>query len=283
MIQANYFGHNLPDLKEILEDSKCKNYILSTLVDVLKKVRVQTPCAVASQLIDVAVTQPIAEYERLANKRVGDAVHTLDALNNRSSIIYGQINPYVHGRVLDLGCGDGNVGNQIAKSGLEVTLADVYRHPNVSSTGLPFVPIRQSSQVPVADNSFDTTLLLTVLHHADDPLAVLREARRVTKPTGGIVVIESVYGIHDNSSFGQLTAEQQRMANIFFDHFYNRVLHFAEDPAQKVNVPFNFNTPEGWSAIFEEEGLEQTVFTPLGIDQPTVPEYHTLHVVQNPK
>jgi hypothetical protein len=74
--------------------------------------------------------------------------------------------------------------------------------------------------------------------------------------------------------------EQQRKANIFFDHFYNRVLHYSPNPENKVNVPFNFNTPNGWETLFSNCGLKQETLLHLGLDQPTVPEYHTLHVLR---
>ena len=77
-----------------------------------------------------------------------------------------------------------------------------------------------------------------------------------------------------------LSAEQQRKINIFFDHFYNRVLHYSKDAKTKVNVPFNFNTPANWETVFAKYGLKQEALVHLGLDQPTVPEYHTLHVLK---
>ena len=77
-----------------------------------------------------------------------------------------------------------------------------------------------------------------------------------------------------------ITPEQQRRVNIFFDHFYNRVIHYSTDPNSKVNVPYNFNTPERWKKEFADAGLEEEKVVHLGVDQPTVPEYHTLHVLR---
>jgi len=77
-----------------------------------------------------------------------------------------------------------------------------------------------------------------------------------------------------------LPAEQQRKVNIFFDHFYNRVLHYSKDAKTKVNIPFNFNAPNNWEKIFAKCGLKQETIIHLGLDQPTVPEYHTLHILR---
>ena len=90
-------------------------------------------------------------------------------------------------RVLDLGAGDGYVGEVVRQTtGAEVVLADVV---DFNRTSLPLVRYDGRS-LPFEDARFDLTLLVYVLHHARDPEAVLREARRVTK--GRVVVVESV-------------------------------------------------------------------------------------------
>ena len=115
--------------------------------------------------------------------------------------------------------------------------------------------------MPYGDKSFDTTLLLTVLHHAAEPLSVLLEAKRVTR--GKIIVLESIY-----------FDENHRKVNTFFDWFWNRVLH------QNINTPFNFNSPKGWEEVFTENGLTVEYSIDLGVDQPTVPEHHWLYVLK---
>ena len=79
------------------------------------------------------------------------------ALEGRSQVIYDQIKSYVVGKqVLDLGCGDGKVGELAAKDGLEVVLADVYHHDHVSATGLPFQLLRLD-QKTATEKQYDTT------------------------------------------------------------------------------------------------------------------------------
>ena len=156
-------------------------------------------------------------------------------------------------------------------------LVDVYEHGNIANVDLPFGLIKQNKQIPFLHDMFDTTLLLTVLHHSDEPLQVLEEARRVTKQGGRVIVLESVYGV---DAYGDLTIEEQRLVNIFFDHFYNRIIHYNEFEENKVNVPFNFRTPEQWNELFEQNGFKVVSTTHLGFDQQCVPEYHTLHVLE---
>src|SRR5262249_11669112 len=70
----------------------------------------------------------------------------------------------------------------------DVTLVDVVDH-NV--TDLPFVRF-DGAQVPLAGASRDVVLATYVLHHARDDLQLLREARRVCKPDGRVVIAEDV-------------------------------------------------------------------------------------------
>ena len=118
----------------------------------------------------------------------------------------------------------------------------------------------------------------------------MKDVARLTKVGGRVLVIESVYGVDGKqlpaemqkkiTEYLSLSAEQQRIVNVFFDHFYNRIISYNPNPATKVNVPFNFNTPENWQKLFAQQGLEQERVVHLGLDQPLAPEYHTLHVLR---
>lgn len=90
-------------------------------------------------------------------------------------------------RLLDLGTGEGFVADAAAEAtGAHVTLADVADYRRSSR---PLVHLA-CSRLPFADGAFDATLLVYVLHHADDAEGVLREVVRVT--SGPVVVLESV-------------------------------------------------------------------------------------------
>jgi SAM-dependent methyltransferase len=226
-----------------------------------------------------------------------------EMLSGRAAIIYEQIKKYlIPSRVLDLGCGDGKVGklvydynlpghNLLYAHDFDVTLADVYRNPAIKLLPLNFCWIDQGKGLPFSTGAFDNTLALTVYHHCDDPIKAVRESRRVTKIGGIVVVIESVYGVRGdeltNKQRGEmahyigLSSEEQLKVNIFFDHFYNRILHYDTNPYMKVNVPFNFYTPPKWKELFKELRLDAEDEIHLGLDQPkTVPEYHVLYLLR---
>ncbi len=80
-------------------------------------------------------------------------------------------------RLLDVGCGDGRITRAVAdrSPGLEVAGIDVVIRPE---TAVP-VSAYDGSRIPFDDNSFEVVMMVDVLHHSQDPLAVLREARRV--------------------------------------------------------------------------------------------------------
>ena len=287
----NTFGHEIPAFSTFFLDRKLAVYIEKTLDGVLQAVGVDSPNGFTRRILaEAKVRADLGTYESSVHDLLEEwGVQVGPAFGSRAELIVAQILPYVRGsNVSDLGCGDGRVGNLLDGHGLEVRLFDIYEHPDAQGHGLPFFLPKESGRLPFADDSFDTSLLLTVYHHADDPRQLMDEARRVTLPGGRIVVIESVYGVTPKDKtpeahemdFLALSPEQQRLAGIFFDHFYNRILHYSEIAADKVPVPFNFQSPEGWKALHEARGMKQTELVHLGIDQKTVPEYHTLHVFE---
>jgi SAM-dependent methyltransferase len=293
----NAFDLRIPEINEVLNDQTVKKYIERTLEKVLGHLGISAPESVKTiqQCLDNARSYDlISDYESQTHKILDYAGVTLEIpkkLTGRADQIFQQIRPYLlPGSVLDLGSGDGRVGELCAKNGHEVLMTDVYKNQNIGNTGLEFRLFQQGESVPSQDNFYDNTLALTVYHHSSNPINSIQESYRVTKPNGRVLVIESVYGVTGGElsdkerekalNYLSLSKEQQRMVNVFFDHFYNRVIHYSEDPDTKVNVPFNFNTPDGWKRIFENEGFNQEEVIHLGTDQPTVPEYHTLHVLR---
>ena len=200
---------------------------------------------------------------RLLNRTVGRVAGRVleKAHGGRSQKIYWQTEHHIekNSTVLDVGCGDGKVGELIMlEKGSWVRLIDVEDYNKT----LLQLQLHTGTINPYPDNSFDHVLLLTVLHHSDDPITMMREALRVADKH--VIVIESVY-------FNEL----HRNANKLIDWFCNRVLNNPE-----VNVPFNFLTPTAWVGLFDKIGGNVNHMEHLGIDQPWAPEYHVLYVVE---
>ena len=110
-------------------------------------------------------------------------------LEKRARQFAGRIFPYLtkSQTVLDIGSGTGDVTNALRIAGKDVTPVDVadFHGPR---TVKPV--IYNGTTLPFPNRSFDTVLLLMVMHHTADPSVLFVEAARVAKE---IVVIETSY------------------------------------------------------------------------------------------
>ena len=151
--------------------------------------------------------------------------------------------------VLDIGAGRGFIAKNIfEKRKAKVTLLDVI---DFNQTKLPFV-LYNGKKIPFFDNSFDVSLLITTLHHCDEPDNVLSEAIRVSKLR--VIIFEELY-----ENFWQ------KRSQFFLDILFN-FLQLISPPRE--NMPFNFKKESEWRAIFKKFNLrivEQKKFKLFGI------------------
>jgi ubiquinone/menaquinone biosynthesis C-methylase UbiE len=135
--------------------------------------------------------------------------------------------------ILDIGCGDGTIDHQILD-----------RRPDVSITGIDLltrpcaqIPVRtfDGTHVPYEDASFDVALFIDVLHHTEDPMLLLSEAKRVA-----------------------------RKAIIIKDHFRNgflanstlRIMDWVGNAAHAVSLPYNYWSRQEWGTAFRSLSLD---------------------------
>lgn len=293
--------YGIEQIPQMVLDPDVKNVIREMQEKVLRALGLDKKSTIEITEICLSLAEDcesITKYEHLAHhvlNRGGALDEVTRKLIDRARQICDQIQPHLlfPGRTLDYGCGNGEVGRLLSEHGFPVNLTDVKdvrTREDVHLRSLPFKPLRNGDPLPYSDNSFDNTLLLTVLHHSNHPDRLLEEAYRVTNHKGRVLVIESIIGVNKNSmptkqkklvkSFLELDGDQQQLVNIYFDHLFNRILHHSDDPENKINVPCNYDSPNGWKARFEQVGLKEKKVIHLGVDQPSVPEYHTLHVLE---
>jgi SAM-dependent methyltransferase len=91
-------------------------------------------------------------------------------------------------RILDLGCGTGGVLAHLAAFGQAYGI-----DPSPEAAGFCHqrgltMALASGLDLPFADQMFEAVLALDVIEHVEDDVGVLREARRVLRP-GGVVVI----------------------------------------------------------------------------------------------
>lgn len=94
-------------------------------------------------------------------------------------------------RVLDLGCGSGDVLAQARYRGASVAGVDIASALlDIAGDRLPDADLRlgDMAALPFEDDAFDAVVSLNSLMFADDPVGTLREARRVLAPDGRLAV-----------------------------------------------------------------------------------------------
>jgi SAM-dependent methyltransferase len=100
--------------------------------------------------------------------------------------------------VADLGCGDGYLTIETARWARRVVAID--RSREVLARGRELAARRgvdnitwkrgELQSLPLDDRSTDVSLLSQALHHADDPPNALREAARILRPGGRILILD---------------------------------------------------------------------------------------------
>lgn len=103
------------------------------------------------------------------------------------------------GKILDIGTGTGSIPVKIAlrNKHLQITgidlsssMLDIAREKSIKngvSHQIEFVRVNANS-IPYEDNYFDMVISHVTLHHIPDPVPILKEAFRVLKPEGGLLI-----------------------------------------------------------------------------------------------
>ncbi|KKQ97159.1 hypothetical protein A3E15_03250 [Candidatus Woesebacteria bacterium RIFCSPHIGHO2_12_FULL_42_9] len=114
-----------------------------------------------------------------------------DEYKKRAKQIVKRISPFIDKKekILDIGTGTGFVAKGIMEAkNKNITCIDVRLNPLCKS--IPVI-IYDGKKLPFPDESFDTSLLIAVLHHCKKPLSVLDEAIRVSSKR--IIIMEDLF------------------------------------------------------------------------------------------
>ena len=139
----------------------------------------------------------------------------------RTQDVLRRVLPAAPARVLDVGGGSGVHAEWLAGDGYRVELVDPVPLHVEHASGLPGVTARlgDARALDAPDDSVDAVLLLGPLYHLperEERLAALREARRVVRPGGAVVVatINRFAGLHDTIRHGVFFEGPERRALI---------------------------------------------------------------------
>lgn len=101
-----------------------------------------------------------------------------------------------HAIVCDLGCGTGRMTELLSPFAQHVIGVDASEamieaarqrlRPSTNTT----IHRAQLKELPLDDDSIDVALMVLVLHYVSDPLAALKEAERVLRPGGKLVLVD---------------------------------------------------------------------------------------------
>jgi len=137
---------------------------------------------------------------------------------------------------LDVGCGYANFTNFLISEDIETTgldIVDESKHKDV-----PFFKFN-GLHIPFEDQSFDTSIIMFTLHHADDQDAILNEVIRVTRKT--IIIAEDVI----ETPFDRI------LANF---HLETSVWSKGTD---------SFHSNKRWQDIFKQKNLHLEAVLPI--------------------
>ena len=129
-------------------------------------------------------------------------------------------------KVLDWGCGKGQITYLLAGHGFEVTSCDLVAEKNDSSfgqevpiiedKGITVVPLRHPERLPFDDASFDCVVSFGVLEHVYSDQSSLRELRRTLKPGGVAFITLLPYFLSWTQALGRA------FGNRYHDRLYNK-------------------------------------------------------------
>ena len=134
--------------------------------------------------------------------------------------------------ILDIGAGTGWVAEEIKKrKKTNATLLDV---TDFNQTDLKLV-LYEGKIMPFEDNSFDVVFINFVLHHTDNPIEVLKEAKRVSRRN--VIIFEDTY-----------TSGTGYFFLCLWDYISNLPSFLVAPFTEKM--PFNFKTVTDWRNVF---------------------------------
>jgi 2-polyprenyl-3-methyl-5-hydroxy-6-metoxy-1,4-benzoquinol methylase len=136
-------------------------------------------------------------------------------------------------KVLDVGCGDGKIDSYLLTQNKNISIKgiDVLVRPDT------YVEVEEydGKIIPYEDNSYDTLMVIDVLHHTDKPSDMVAELARVSSK---YVIIK------DHMKSGWISYLKLRM----MDYVGNAHYH--------VRLPYNYQTAEQWEKIFQDNKLK---------------------------
>jgi SAM-dependent methyltransferase len=134
--------------------------------------------------------------------------------------------------VLDVGCGDGRLTRLIADKRPDISIRGIEVRQRTDTSMR--VETFDGKSIPYKERSFDVVMFVDVLHHAGQPMTLLREAVRVAR---------QAILIKDHLVEGLLAYSTLR----FMD--------WVGNARHGVELPYNYWSLAKWHRVFDKLGL----------------------------
>lgn len=181
---------------------------------------------------------------------------TRSVLRKRSIVVVERVKPYITNstKILDIGSGTGDVAFLLKNLGKDITVVDVgdFHGPRLID---PI--IYDGKKLPFPDKSFDTALLLMVMHHTPEPSIVFEEAARVARE---VIVIETSYTTQINKFF---TVISDALGNLRIEAFWS-----------------SYKSDREWNQLFTGMGFSVVEFKKYNDHNFGLPFLHILYYLK---
>jgi ubiquinone/menaquinone biosynthesis C-methylase UbiE len=119
---------------------------------------------------------------------------TYDATRGASPSVLGPLREALAGapgkQLVDVGGGTGNYARALADEGWDLLVVDRSRAMLARAAAKGLATREGDAQaLPLPDGSADAVMLVSMLHHVDDPAKALAEARRILRPGGRLALM----------------------------------------------------------------------------------------------
>jgi SAM-dependent methyltransferase len=166
------------------------------------------------------------------------------------------------GRLLDVGCGPGDWAQWIARDlpGLEPHGVDVV---DGCTADIRF-QVYDGRRLPYPDGHFDAIVVFSVLHHADDPEALVSEIGRVSRTGGRLIVVEDM-------ASSRVQTFLTRASDLYGNRvraFWRAITGARRWAMTRVPMTYRYRSYPDWVATFDAHRL--TVIEMISIPKLTI-------------
>lgn len=141
--------------------------------------------------------------EILGNLKYGtDTLEVISEANHFNRWMYETIKPHCSGEILEIGSGIGNISQFFIHDGAKISLSDIENsyfprlkesfgnYPNLQAMyRLDFSDKKLEENHPELLEKFDTIFALNVVEHIPDHLQAMKNAMKMLKPGGKVVIL----------------------------------------------------------------------------------------------